>query len=183
MQDRDVHHLLGRIHHDEGEFPPLFQPIGPLDQGVGPLEQHDATGGAEVFAGQAQAILKAPSPFTQPFRLAGQHQGLEPIAVELTQDRDGGRGNQGIAVAATAAGLGSPPPLVEEPVLQAGGPGGFQGAPKLPGVGVEVGLTAKGGEPIANQGLVLAEQTSGSHRCHRRRFSGAWLGRGCGIER
>ena len=95
--------------------------------------------------------------------MAGQHQGLEALAIELAEDGDGGGGHQGIAAAATAAGLGTPAALAQEPVVEQGGSAGIQGAAQLPGIGVEVGLAAKAGQTLANQDFVRAEQPRGRY--------------------
>ena len=117
MQDRHFDRGLGRIDDDEGEFTAFLEAIGPLNEGIGALKEDDSAAGSEVFAVEAQAILQAPAPFPESLRHTRQHQGLEALAVELTQNRDGGGGGQGIAVAAAAAGLGAPAALAEEPVL------------------------------------------------------------------
>ena len=59
LQDRCFHGRLAGIDDDEGQFAPLLQPVGPLNQGISPFEQDDAAAGAEVLAGQAEAVLQA----------------------------------------------------------------------------------------------------------------------------
>ena len=95
--------------------------------------------------------------------MAGQHQGLEALSIELAEDGDGGGGHQGIAAAAAAAGLGAPAALAQEPVVEQGGPAGIQAAAQLPGIGVEVGLAAKAGQALANQDFVWAEEPRGRY--------------------
>ena len=113
--------------------------------------------------------------------MARQHQGLELIAVELTDHCDQRGRQQHVAGPAAAAGLGSASSLIEEPVLEYGGVCCVQAAAQLPGVGVEVGLLQEAFEVGADQLLIGAEGVGQRRGCA---CAGRLIGGlGCGLLR
>ena len=74
LQDRRFNRALGGIHHDEGQFPLLLEPVSPFDQGIGPFKQHHAAVGPEVFAAEAKPVLQAAAPVAKALGCSGEHQ-------------------------------------------------------------------------------------------------------------